>query len=233
MKLYICSIEELSDAASYDAASLKIDLYRKEKLDGIKGEKDRRRSLCAGLLLNYAVAEYKYNRKSECGVPRGVKVQTIDNPVSEGLEIIEVNVQKLLRTKRQEYDYKQIENGKPYISGMPDFHFSISHSGDYALCVWDFCEIGADLQCMDREIRNNLARKFLTEKEYKRYAGLSGQEQKKEFYRVWAIKESFCKLTGKGLSENFHEIETENIFYMADLWKENYWLAVSRYGSKI
>lgn len=218
MKLYICSIEELSDAASYDAASLKIDLYRKEKLDGIKGEKDRRRSLCAGLLLNYAVAEYK--GRQEHGMPGG-------------LEIIEVNVQELLRTQKQEYDYKQTENSKPYISDMSDFHFSISHSGDYALCAWDFREIGADLQCMDREIRNSTARKLLTEKEYKIYAGLSEQEQKKEFYRVWTIKESFCKLTGKGLSGNFHEIETENIFYMADLWKENYWLAVSRYENKI
>ena len=32
MKLYICSIEGLTDAASFDAASLKIDSYRKEKL---------------------------------------------------------------------------------------------------------------------------------------------------------------------------------------------------------
>ena len=38
-------------------------------------------------------------------------------------------------------------HGKPYIPGEPDFHFSISHSGNYLLlAICRTHEIGADLQ---------------------------------------------------------------------------------------
>lgn len=212
MKLYICSIEELADAASYDAASLKIDSHRKEKMSCIKSEQDRRRSLCAGLLLNYAVAQFR--QETACA----------DKPA-----IRELSVKELLRVEKQEYDYRQEENGKPYISDKPDFHFSLSHSGDYVLCAWDLDEIGADLQCMDREVKDTLAKKVMTAEEYRMYTAMPQQKQKTEFYRIWTIKESYCKLTGKGLSQDFRDIATDKISYQADLWKENYWLAVSRY----
>ena len=212
MKLYICSIAELSDAASYDAASLKIDSLRKEKLNRIKSQADRYRSLCAGLLLNYAVAEY---RSAVSGADK--------------LGIQELSIKELLSVEKQEYAYNQKENGKPYISDMPDFYFSLSHSGDYVLCAWDSSEIGVDLQCMDREVKDTLAKKVMTEKEYNAYTDLPEWEKKTEFYRIWTIKESYCKLTGKGLSQGFRDIETDKISYQEDLWKEHYRLAVSYY----
>ena len=164
MKLYICSIAELSDAASYDAASLKIDSLRKEKLNRIKSQADRYRSLCAGLLLNYAVAEY---RSAVSGADK--------------LGIQELSIKELLSVEKQEYAYNQKENGKPYISDMPDFYFSLSHSGDYVLCAWDSSEIGVDLQCMDREVKDTLAKKVMTEKEYNAYTDLPEWEKKTEF----------------------------------------------------
>lgn len=215
MKLYICSIEGLTDAASFDAASLKIDSYRKEKLSRIKSEKDQMRSLCAGLLLNYAVAEYK----------RDINV----NVEEREFAICEITLKELLNAEKQVYEYKQEAKGKPYIADMPEFHFSLSHSGDYVLCVWDTYEIGADLQCMDREIKDTLAPKVMTVHEYEEYAKLPSQDKKKEFYRVWTAKESYCKLTGKGLSQDFREIEADKINCYTNLFKEKYWLAVSRY----
>lgn len=209
MKLYICSIKGLTDAASYDAASLKIDSHRREKVTRIKSEKDRMRSMCAGLLLNYAVGEYRREAADAA--------------------LQEITLQELLNAEKQEYEYKQEANGKPYIADMPGFHFSLSHSGDYVLCAWDACDIGADLQCMDREVKDSLAKKVMTEKEYSVYTSLTKTEQKSNFYRIWSIKESYCKLTGKGLSQDFRDIETEKISFQAQLWNENYWMAVSRY----
>ncbi len=211
MIIYICSIEELNDAASYDAASLKIDSYRRNRLSFIKSEKDKMRSLCAGLLLNYAVAEYK----KEC--------------LPHGISLIELSLQELLDKDKQEYEYKQDQNEKPYISDMSGFYFSLSHSEDYVLCACDRREIGADLQCMDREVKETLAKKVMTEDEYGMYVGLSKQKQREEFYRIWTIKESYSKLTGKGLAQDFRDIETKKIFCHTQMWKNNYWLAVCNY----
>ena len=134
----------------------------------------------------------------------------------------------MFHTDKQEYDYKQEENGKPYIADIPGFYFSLSHSGEYVLCAVDSNETGADLQRMDRDVKDNLAKKVMTGNEYGTYMELSPQDKQKEFYRVWAIKESFCKLTGKGLSQDFREIEAEKINCYTNLFKEEYWLAVSR-----
>ena len=38
------------------------------------------------------------------------------------------------------------KNGKPYFDSKPDIHFSISHSGDYAMCAFSDNPIGADIQ---------------------------------------------------------------------------------------
>ena len=231
MKLYICSIEGLNDAASFDAASLKIDSHRKIKLSRIKSEKDRMRSLCAGLLLNYAVAEYHCVKRDITRVSNGAEQENVEacKQVLTGLVIRELTLQELLNVEKKEYEYRQEVNGKPYIADMSGFHFSLSHSGEHVLCAWDDNEIGADLQCMDRDVKDSLAKKVMTEKEYSVYTALPKTEQKSYCYRIWSIKESYCKLTGKGLSQDFRDIETEKISFQAWLWKENYWLAVSQY----
>ena len=223
MKIYICSIEGLTDAASFDAASLKIDSHRKEKMSRIKNKNDRLRSLCAGLLLNFAVAEYKaaiadgmiQKTMEECVHHVGEESSAVieDNLQIRNMEVQELSLQELLDTATQSYEYRQADNGKPYIADLADFYFSLSHSGNYVLCVWDGVAIGADLQCMDREVKYSLAKRAMTEKEYIAYLMLPLQEQEKEFYKLWTIKESYCKLTGKGLSQDFRKIEAEKLIY--------------------
>ena len=224
MKISICSIEGLADAASYDAASLKIDAMRREKLARIKGETERKRSLCAGLLVNYAV--WQFQKEQECDFG----------------QVEEVSPAELLCIPRQEYDYRQDSNGKPYLADLPGFFFNVSHSGDYVLLARDTKELGADIQKMDRTVTDALAGKVLSKAEYAHYCTLPNEEQRKAFYRAWTIKESCCKLTGKGLSQDFREMklsetgqeivligEARRIHFQALPWKEEYWLAVSRF----
>ena len=213
------------DAASFDAASLKIAQCRRDKLSKIKGEADRRRSVCAGLLLNYAVALYK---AEVAGTGQG-EMPKLPEACSEWENSMqEFTIQELLDTATQSYVYKQEGNGKPYIEDLPGFNFSLSHSGEYVLCVCDSVRIGADLQGMDKEVKDTLAKKVMTANEYGKYMELPPQDKKKEFYRVWAMKESYCKLTGKGLSQDFRDIDVEQINCDARMFKEKYWLAVSR-----
>ena len=38
------------------------------------------------------------------------------------------------------------EDGKPFLPGLPDIHFNLSHSGDYIACAFSDQEVGLDLQ---------------------------------------------------------------------------------------
>lgn len=231
MKIYICSTRELADAASYDAASLRINPIRREKLDKIRHMADKKRSLCAGLLLNYAVYRFRQENGKE----------STEKDLAKGMaKIEELALSKLLTASMQEYDYRRTADGKPFLADIPGFYFNLSHSGDYVLCACGSREIGADLQKTERTVRDALAKRVLTRTEYADYHKLPEEERAKEFFRIWTIKESCCKLTGKGLAQNFQDMEvldreqqislrgeTRKIYFHVIPWKEYYWLAIS------
>lgn len=54
-------------------------------------------------------------------------------------------------------EYALGDNGKPYIDGGA--HFSLSHSGKYAVCAVSDCEIGVDIE-YPRENTARLAKRF-------------------------------------------------------------------------
>ncbi len=93
------------------------------------------------------------------------------------------------------------EKGKPYLKGCP-FYFSISHSGEYVLCVLDREEIGADIQQHRSCGAERLADRFFTKQEQaaleRAFRKGAGQE---EFFRLWVRKEAYGKLTGGGIGE--------------------------------
>lgn len=94
--------------------------------------------------------------------------------------------------------------GKPYFRDLP-FYFNLSHSGNYVLCVLSTEEVGADIQqhCLRNRGENDsvgkLARRFFSERE--RIAiEEAGDEREKLFFRLWARKEAYGKMTGEGLA---------------------------------
>lgn len=89
------------------------------------------------------------------------------------------------------------EHGKPMLPEQYGLFFNLSHSGDYAVCAVADCEIGVDIQ-KHKEYKENLARRFFHPEEL---AFLStAADQKRCFYDLWSMKESFVKYTGQGLS---------------------------------
>lgn len=227
MKLYLCDLKELTDAASFDAASLKIDEARRENLKRLKNPADLRRSVGAGLLLAYAFWQYR-SRPQEFWFGDGK------------FSMEEVSIQELLSIPRQDFGYRKTPSGKPYLEGEKDFFFSLSHSGQYALCACAPVCIGADIQLMERPPKETLAARIMAQGEYEAYKKLPETEKKQEFYRIWTLKESCCKLTGRGLAQDFRKMEISadgDEIYMREeermaycrsfVWKENYWIAVS------
>ena len=99
------------------------------------------------------------------------------------------------------------EKGKPYLKNYPRIYFSLSHAGGYSACAVSDCEIGIDLQDY-RPMKDHISAKICTKKELMEV--YSGEDGGPSFStcRLWCMKESRGKLTGKGFAECFDTIET-------------------------
>ena len=93
-------------------------------------------------------------------------------------------------------------NGKPYLAEC-DLHFSLSHSGSWAACALSDTEIGLDIQKLS-EPREALLKRVFTEEE-RRYL-MTSAEKRVAFARLWALKESYVKATGEGITRRFDSI---------------------------
>lgn len=66
-----------------------------------------------------------------------------------------------------------------------------------------------DLQKMDREPKENLIRKALTEEEQEFYRSVPEPERQKLFYQYWSVKESFLKALGTGFYTSLHTFQVD------------------------
>ena len=95
--------------------------------------------------------------------------------------------------------------GKPYLPGGPAF--SLSHSGDYALCAVAERDVGCDIQRIGG-FDERLARRCLTRAEYADVLAQADPGARAlRFYRYWTLKESFIKAVGLGLRLPLREID--------------------------
>lgn len=90
-------------------------------------------------------------------------------------------------------------HGKPYFPECPWLHFSISHSGEYWACAMAPTEVGLDLQLHTKGRKERISSRFFhpQENEYLRRCAY------RDFFDIWAAKESYVKYTGQGIDENF------------------------------
>lgn len=99
------------------------------------------------------------------------------------------------------------ERGKPYAIGLP-LHFSLSHSGDLAVCAVDEAPVGIDVERI-RPVNLKVARRIAAPEELCRLFGRSPEaedltrtedgELLTRFFELWTAKEAVGKLTGAGL----------------------------------
>lgn len=154
----------LFDARALEDGSLYAKLYdavstqRRQKIDTLRFQKDRRLSLAAGYLLE------------------------------QGLQELGV----------EEYEIQYGEYGKPYLKNIPDLHFSLSHSGHFAVCVFYHQPVGVDIQQIC-PVSATLLQKVCTEGERRFLEAQDPEKVPEAFCRLWTAKESFMKLEGKGL----------------------------------
>lgn len=100
------------------------------------------------------------------------------------------------------------QEGKPYLTEYPDIHYSLSHSGEYVSCALGDSPVGVDIQEVTG-YREGIARRFFTDEDNHRLDLCSSDGKKELFFRMWSIKESYVKLTGKGLSGGLSGFEID------------------------
>ena len=103
-----------------------------------------------------------------------------------------------LKEKSVEYEFG--EWGKPSLKYQPNIYFSLSHSGDYAICSIGDKAIGNDIELI-KHGRLKVADRFFAREELDwMYAVQDEEEITRRMFRIWTMKESFLKATGKGIS---------------------------------
>ena len=127
--------------------------------------------------------------------------------------------------------FAQKTGGKPYLLLQSGLFFSLAHAQEMAVCVIADQEVGVDVERKDRltgkkeEQKLKIAKKMLTPEEWKQW--------EKEEYRtetlisIWTKKESYVKMTGRGLTEKLMTIDTlSNAIYQQMLLDDMYILSV-------
>ena len=80
---------------------------------------------------------------------------------------------------------ERTENGKPFFSGHPQVHFSISHTAGAAAAAVSDAPVGVDIQRIQTPPR--------------RLACLTGMEEPEAFFGSWVRWEARAKRTGTGI----------------------------------
>lgn len=122
-----------------------------------------------------------------------------------------------------------VENGKPVLKKCEKkLYFNLSHSDEMAMCTIADSEVGCDIQKITKkENYLDVAERFFYPSEIKLIKDTKDNEKREMFYRIWTLKESYMKATGKGFEtplKNFR-ISFENnkpVVYINDVLQEKY-----------
>lgn len=159
---YYTDVRCLANAVLFQEKMKLLSPYRQQKIALLKHQRDKNRSLAAGLLLDHALAVYGIQERSE--------------------------------------EYEIGEWGKPTLKYHPQICFSLSHSGDYAICTIGDKPLGNDIERV-REGRLKVADRFFAGEERNWiYDTEDAAEQTFRMFRLWTMKESFIKAIGRGMS---------------------------------
>lgn len=114
------------------------------------------------------------------------------------------------RVTPEAIEFLRSEKGKPYLA-QRDIHFSLSHSGHWALLAVSKIElIGVDIEAVSstRDLMG-IAESYYHPHEFAHLQTLAANMQNDYFYRLWTLKEAFFKAIGTGISAGLEKIAFE------------------------
>ena len=105
----------------------------------------------------------------------------------------------------KDYTITYNEYGKPYLKEYNHVHFSISHSGDWIVCVTCNHLIGVDIEFIrpfeSQKEFIQLAEMFLNRNEITNLFRQCKDDQPSSFYAYWTGKEAVVKYLGTGIGD--------------------------------
>ncbi len=145
------------------------------------------------------------NRDDILSLYRQKKVANIRNIKNKRLSILAemlllYGMDKLNIKCNYPLEFTNNEFGKPYITGMENFYFNLSHSGDMAVCAISDTPVGVDVEKITRDCGVAIDRYFLpSEIEISKGRGTS---------YIWTRKEAVAKANGRGIGVGIDKIDT-------------------------
>ena len=119
-----------------------------------------------------------------------------------------------LRTPHIAYTH----TGKPYLADYPDIHFNISHCPHGCICGISDSPIGVDIQDI-RPFSMEIAKMCCTNNELSMLG--TADDPAIEFTKMWAIKESYLKMTGEGICQGLPFIDTSMLNWKIQTFERN------------
>lgn len=139
---------------------------------------------------------------------------------------------EFFQTKFREEDVQKREDGKPYYGANPNLKFNISHCREGVAIVLSAREVGVDVESMRKVNRRTVKRccsreemeyvfggredsqkkissghlSMLKEQDGKESSDVLQDAETKRFLTLWTLKESYVKMTGKGLRTSFDRV---------------------------
>lgn len=107
-----------------------------------------------------------------------------------------------------------LQAGKPVFAQRDDLHFSLSHSGPYAMCAISDRTVGVDIQQI-KPVHLSVARRFhFRERDW--LANQPPAEQNNAFFRIWTRKEAWVKAVSY---DQLLSLDQEDVIHGVDGWQ--------------
>lgn len=101
---------------------------------------------------------------------------------------------------KADFEIETAPNGKPRVKDCPDFHFNLSHSGNWVVIAYGTSPVGVDVEQIHWDSgKDNLARRFFTADEQAYVFHGHEQGRAERFFEIWTAKEGYLKYLGTGL----------------------------------
>ena len=103
------------------------------------------------------------------------------------------------------------DNEKPVVDGL---FFNVSHAGDYVVGVLSDCEVGCDIE-KNANAPLEVAEHYFYHSELAYIKAAKNKD--KAFFTLWTLKESYMKMTGRGMSlplDSFEVVPTADGFVL-------------------
>ena len=107
-----------------------------------------------------------------------------------------------------------LQAGKPVFAQRDDLHFSLSHSGPYAMCAISDRRVGVDVQQI-KPVHLSVARRFhFRERDW--LAEQPHEEQQRAFFHIWTRKEAWVKAVSQ---DQLLGLDEEDVIHGAEGWQ--------------